>query len=453
MANDEHPDSLSRSSKQVVAVLLGATAIAGLVSGVAGAGGIAIAIVGAAGIFCAGVVLWWFGSPTRKWSEIGQGVMVSVVLAVVIGVPQYLIAQAEKERDFKISLTLQDDLSGADLEGRDLSGVRLMSKSLERANLQEAQLDDARMMNTNLRRADLTNADLRNADLRYAQLQNASLAGADLHGAILKNANLSDAVLPDVKLSAADLELTDLRRACFADADLRGARLAGANLDGAVLTNADVRGTVFESDLRPAKLTDAGLAGVRHSERTRWPLDFQFEGAVRGEADPSHEASHRPRAVFPAHIVSVADGDTVRIEATTAAGREQVPPPGRTRLSGVNAPDLDDPGGVESKRFVERRLDGAQLAVQLAQPRPDDGGRYLVYFWPSNSETFNEDLLENGHAALQLDNTGNRELESALQAAELRAKKKGIGLWRRCPRPEERVRARRSPSLFPSFNR
>jgi hypothetical protein len=109
-----------------IAVLV-ITLLIGIGSVLLGAGALLVASEGALGVFLFGVALWWFGE--RDWGDIGRAIMVTVLLAVVVGVPQYLIDQGqkdrdserakdEKQRDFRLSLTLQQDLSGADLHGQ-----------------------------------------------------------------------------------------------------------------------------------------------------------------------------------------------------------------------------------------------------------------------------------------------------------------------------------------------
>ena len=220
----------------------------------------------------------------------------------------------------------------------------------------------------------------------------------------------------------------------MAGADLSRARLSGADLAGGVLTDAKAYGARFELDLRPAKLAQAGLAGVKYDQRTVWPLDFPYEPAVRGQlVGPRPEGPRAPRRLIPARVVEVVDGDTLRMEADPRY-RDRLPHPGRTRLIGLKAPDSHVPVGAEAHRFVERRLKGRRVDVQLGDVRMDDGGRFLVYIWLSPTRTFNEDLLESGHAGLQL--RENQELATPFREAELRAKQRGNGLWRTCPVPE-----------------
>jgi endonuclease YncB( thermonuclease family) len=200
-----------------------------------------------------------------------------------------------------------------------------------------------------------------------------------------------------------------------------------------VLTGADIRGAWFESDLRPAMIDDTGLARVKYdAATTKWPLDFDARPAVLGEApDRGSAAPARPKDLVEARVVDVVDGDNLRVEAAPG-GHHDLPSPGRTRLIGVNAPDLEDPGGVAAWEFVEDRLEGRRVAIQVGPTaRLDDGDRHLVYVWTAGERTFNEQLLDSGHAQFQAGE--NKQYEYRFQAAELRAKRRGAALWRKCP--------------------
>jgi uncharacterized protein YjbI with pentapeptide repeats len=424
------------------------TLVIGIGSALVGAGALLVASEGALGVFLFGVVLWWFGE--RDWDDIGRAIMVTVLLAVVVGVPQYLIDQGQKERDakrasdekqrdFTLSLTLQQDLSGADLKQQDLKGVRLEGKSLRDANLRGATLTETTLRGTDLRRADLSGADLQNADLRSADLRDAVLEGANLKGADLSAAQLRGVSMPAANLQGANLETTELQYGCLARADLRGASLAGSDLSGAVLTEADLRGATLERDLRPARLEDAGLAGVRHDENTTWPLDFKrasVSKAVRGTPrSPRQTAPHTPEALG-AKVIRVVDGDTLQMQADPGS-RASLPSPGRTRLIGLNAPDLGRPGGKQAQKLVARELEGKHVEVELGTNPERRRDRYLVTIWRTPTKTFNQDLLESGLVISSFrDRKDNQQFQPAFEAAELRARERGNGVWRRCPKSD-----------------
>jgi endonuclease YncB( thermonuclease family) len=138
-----------------------------------------------------------------------------------------------------------------------------------------------------------------------------------------------------------------------------------------------------------------------------------------------------PGPVISARIVRVVDGDTVLVK-TVGPHKGLLPDPGRTRLIGLNAPDLGEYGGDDARRFVAAALPiGRLVHLQLGRVQKDDGGRWLVYMWTSAARSLNLDLLERGYASLQLKE--NPQMSGQFSAAELRAKQRGIGLWRECP--------------------
>jgi uncharacterized protein YjbI with pentapeptide repeats/endonuclease YncB( thermonuclease family) len=393
----------------------------------------ALSALGVAGLFVAGCLLWWWAATEKKWDEIGRTIMVSALLAAMVGVLQFLIDQRQKERDFDLSLTLQDNLSGADLHGKPLSGVRLRGKKLVDADLHSARLKKANLASTLLSGATLDHAILTRADLRRSHLEGASLIGAHLSGVNLKNGHLAGANLRGADLSGAILDIADFNGACLAGANLRNASVAGADFTGAVLTGADVRGARFESDLRPANLTETGLAGVRYDSSTVWPSDFAFWPAVAGHPFPVQlQQAQRPSGLIPARVTEVEDGDTIRLQ-TDAAHRLVLPEPGRARLIGLNAPNPQDPGGPAATKWVAGKLLGRMVGVEVGVPAVDDGGRYRVYIWLSGGETFNEQLLDTGYVQLQGD--AAPPFADRFAAAELRAKQRGTALWSRCPSP------------------
>lgn len=449
MDNDSNEKERKRLRLAGILVIVGC--IVCVLSALVGAPGLLIACEVLFFVFLAGAVVWYGGE--RNWSEIGQAVMMAVALGVVVGIPQFLIdeeqkardartARAQEERDFKLGLTLDDNLAGANLEHKNLEGVRLRGKSLHEASLRKARLVGARLDRTDLSGANLADADLRGAHLREAKLTGAWLARADLRGADLEGADLRGASLPDAKLQRANLEITSFKSSCLTGANLRGARVTGADFAFAVLTGADVRGAQFETDLKPARLGFAGLSHVRNDVHTKWPLEFKNKVEPAALGVPT---TRRPTVIpigkrsIGARVVEVTDGDTVRV-TVDPADRGRLHPPGRTRLIGIDAPDLDAAGGSEARNFLRTRLQGERLRGERVRIRfgavraTDRRSRYLVYMWVEQStKSVNEELLDSGRVSLKI--RENAEWADTLQAAELRAKQRGIGLWRHCVAP------------------
>ena len=384
----------------------------------------------------AGVLLWWYDPTTRDLNEIGRSLMVSGLLAIVVGSVQYAInerqkdrdadsAAREKQRDLELSLSFQNDLIGAHLPGKYLGKVRLEGKSLQNANLQGAHLRRARLGGVHLEGAKLDGADLTGAHLERAHLDNASLVGAHLHRADLKHASLPNANLGGTDLTQATLDLTSLAGACLVGAHLRGAHFSSSNLASANLTRADVRHTDFEFDLRPSNLAFSGFYKAITDGRTRWPDGFPGRAAVAGSRTRAAAVRRRPPNAIKATVQDWGDGDTVRFR-----GRG-LPRDGRARLVGINAPDLGTRAGVVASRAIQRLLRGRTVRVQMAPHQIDPGKRSLVYVWLSRTRTVNEQLLLDGAARVQAG--PNTFLADRFRTAEFLARERGTGMWAKCP--------------------
>jgi uncharacterized protein YjbI with pentapeptide repeats len=200
--------------------------------------------------------------------------------------------EVEEERNFRLLIGLQKDLTGIDLEGRDLRSYFLRAKNLSDANLKRA----------NLAGADLTRCRLVNITLSGATLTGTAFIGAEMHGALLPSATanavrmqgalLNDAVLDYANLQGADFRGADLRRAWMQNckslekADLRGAKLletrvVDTTLDGVDLEEADFEGAyLIGVDLSSVyNLDKARLQGARYDDKVVWPAGFDHWSA------------------------------------------------------------------------------------------------------------------------------------------------------------------------------
>jgi endonuclease YncB( thermonuclease family) len=298
---------------------------------------------------------------------------------------------------------------------------------------------DADLHNGNLFAADLSDANLRGADLHGADLREATLARADLREANLRGAHLArtvltDAILANAHVENADVSVADLTSACFADAELAGADFGGSKLNDAVFTRADVRGAAFETDAKPAVLTHTGLSGLRHAHKAFWPRGWKRKNqALAGQLDPATTRTPRlqpPPAAFSATVTAVLDGDTLLL----GGGGTALPPPGRARLVGVDAPFRTTNAGRKATQALRQLLrTPVQVAIRPGAPR-DRYGRALVYLWtPGADESVNEQILDAGVDKRRDGDETISHRVSALNAAESRAKQHGIGLWSTCP--------------------
>ena len=111
--------------------------------------------------------------------------------------------------------------------------------------------------------------------LEGADLRGLDLSGRKLARAPLRRADLSRANLSGTDLSSADLRQTYLQYAILREADLSKAVLRGADLYGADLCMANL----VETDVREADLREANLMQAKYNDDTKWPKDFDPEGA------------------------------------------------------------------------------------------------------------------------------------------------------------------------------
>jgi uncharacterized protein YjbI with pentapeptide repeats len=318
------------SPRQSLAVAFLGGALASFVALQTGAHVPASAGLGA--LFAVGVYV--FARDEKKsWGDFGQGISISVIVAIALLAVQHdsqqsirdldahratqlrhadlIRARTEGRRTEQLTLSLQDNLDYINLSGHDLRGFALINKSLREANLRHARLDDATLSRSRLPflhadgatfdRAVLIGADLRYAlfsedlipgditrrdvrklrrvSLRWADLQESSLNNAVFLGARLNNAIL-DKVSGLVDFRAADLRHASLEEANLAHsefrlADLRHADLSAADLRQARMQYADFREAhLNDVDLCGASLGGAHFEGARYTAHTRFPRGF-----------------------------------------------------------------------------------------------------------------------------------------------------------------------------------
>jgi endonuclease YncB( thermonuclease family) len=73
------------------------------------------------------------------------------------------------------------------------------------------------------------------------------------------------------------------------------------------------------------------------------------------------------------HVVEVIDGNTFKTEAHTV------------RLEGVDAPMLDQPGGLEAKRWMEWLLETGKI-VTIEEKATDAEGRIIAQVWINSTD-------------------------------------------------------------------
>jgi uncharacterized protein YjbI with pentapeptide repeats len=303
--------------------ILALVSVAFAIAAIGGVRDTTLVLVAIAGLLVVGTYLALSASDrTLLWGDLGRSFLVGALISGVFA----FYAEEEKEREqqesFELTISLQQDLRGADLTGKDLSNVQLAGKNLSDADLSDATLEGANLIRTNLRGARLLNADLNGAILRVADAKEADFSHASLESSDLDRANLVGARLFRADLSGARLQTADLRDACLASASLIDADLTGANLHGAQLRNADLRAATFSFDLRFAALDaddtgqgtylqSAGLDDVKMDEETRLPPGID-ETEVAKSVPP--RAGEPPPSARLVRATTVTDGDTLRLD-------------------------------------------------------------------------------------------------------------------------------------------
>ena len=115
-----------------------------------------------------------------------------------------------------------------------------------------------------------------------------------------------------------------------------------------------------------------------------------------------------------AEVLDIEDGDsiTVRINQTNY----------RIRLAEIDAPEMDQPWGAESKSALQKKLENAEVSMAVI-----DVDRYcrLVARVFLNGRQINREMVAEGHAWVYLEYLR----DETLLDPEAKAKKKKLGLW------------------------
>jgi len=156
--------------------------------------------------------------------------------------------------------------------------------------------------------------------------------------------------------------------------------------------------------------------GKRGRERDR---ERQRGGESKGSKRPSGIPSDAKRT----RVVSVADGDTVKLAGL-----------GSSRIIGVDTPEVYGNAecfGAEASAFTKSVLTpGSAVYYVHGTERTDRYGRDLVYLWLPSGKFFNAMLVERGFA-VTLTIPPNVEYADLFRRLAARAREAGRGLWAR----------------------
>jgi endonuclease YncB( thermonuclease family) len=102
---------------------------------------------------------------------------------------------------------------------------------------------------------------------------------------------------------------------------------------------------------------------------------------------PALPALPAGQALLPGRVTRVVDGDT--LDVLLATGRIRV------RLQGVDAPEHDQPGGAESRQWLQQRVQDRDVLLEPVSQDRYDRMVAMVFLEDSN---LNRELLRAGHA-------------------------------------------------------
>jgi len=108
---------------------------------------------------------------------------------------------------------------------------------------------------------------------------------------------------------------------------------------------------------------------------------------------------------YKATVVSVYDGDTIRVDIDLGLKtwiREE-----KIRLARINAPELrgnERTAGLQARDFLRSVILNKEVLLQTIKDRQGKYGRYLGEIWLKDGETYvniNDEMVKNGHAVYQ----------------------------------------------------
>lgn len=124
---------------------------------------------------------------------------------------------------------------------------------------------------------------------------------------------------------------------------------------------------------------------------------------------------------WPGTVLHVSDGDTITVAPGGDSGTPVV-----VRLYGIDAPEKAQPGGQESKAWLQERLP-KDSSVEIVTYSTDKYGR-AVSLVVLDKKTINADAVSHGQAWVY-DKFCKMSFCRKWKKAQKRAKKDGAGLW------------------------
>lgn len=142
-----------------------------------------------------------------------------------------------------------------------------------------------------------------------------------------------------------------------------------------------------------------------------------------------------PAGALAMEVVSITDGDTLRLRTDETGGPVEAGVTLDVRLIGIDTPEVYpvyECYGDEAEAELTR-LAGDTVYVTDDQDLEDDYGRTLLYLWAVDGTFINLQLVEGGYAeAIRV--APNEAFYDDLRDAEERAADADLGMWS-CPPP------------------
>jgi micrococcal nuclease len=170
----------------------------------------------------------------------------------------------------------------------------------------------------------------------------------------------------------------------------------------------------------------ATTAATEKPTNTPEPTDTPLPSAT-----PTPEPTPAPERV-EAQVVEVVDGDTIRV----AVGGEAY----SLRYIGIDAPEMDQPGGTEARNANAELLMGQTVRLEKDVSETDQYDRLLRYVYLANGTFVNAELVRLGYARAERYEP-DVKYQDTLEQMEQQARDAQRGLWQATSTPPPTVTA------------
>ena len=106
---------------------------------------------------------------------------------------------------------------------------------------------------------------------------------------------------------------------------------------------------------------------------------------------------------YKARVLSVYDGDTIRVEIDLGFGLKWTGDGKgvQIRLQGINSPELrgnEKTSGILSRDWLKKEIDGRDIILKTIKDSTEKYGRYLGVVFTTDGKNINESLVSEGLA-------------------------------------------------------